>query len=228
MDTVKYSIVIPTYNHCDDLLKPCIDSVFKNTHMHDIEIIVVANGCTDNTRDYINTIDNVSLLWFDEPIGYTRAVNEGIKVSKGEYVLLLNNDVQILDYWPKNQWLEKLTEPFLINDKVAVTGTVQYHEPAINKDFLIFFCVLIKRTVFDKIGLLDEIFSPGYGEDIDFCIRVTNNNLEWICVDQTTEKNGMHVGYFPLYHRGTATFSEMSSYNDVVKRNKIILQQRYT
>jgi GT2 family glycosyltransferase len=225
---MKYSIVIPTYNHCDDLLKPCIESIIRNTDMQEVEIIVVANGCTDCTRDYVLTLNNTKLIWFDEPIGYTRATNEGIKAATGDYVLLLNNDVQILDYWPKNQWLAKLTQPFLMNKKLAISGPVKYHEPAINKDFLIFFCVLINRSVFEKTGLLDEIFSPGYGEDIDFCMRVQHNEMEWECIINTQQENGIHVGNFPLYHKGTATFSEMGTYGEVVKRNKIILQERYT
>lgn len=227
MRTIKYSIVIPTYNHCEDLLKPCIESIFRNTDIENIEIIVVANGCVDNTKEYVEGLLNTTLLWFDDAIGYTKATNAGIKVAKGEYVLLLNNDTVILDYCAKNQWLNRLTEPFINNQNMAITGPVRYNEPAINKDFLIFFCVLIKRTIFDKVGLLDEIFSPGYGEDIDFCMRVKNAGFEWNCVVDTQQKQGMHTGNFPLYHAGTATFKNENNYHSVVMRNKQILRDRY-
>jgi hypothetical protein len=43
----KISIVIPTYNHLEDALKPCIESIEKYTTMDEVEIIVVANGCSD-------------------------------------------------------------------------------------------------------------------------------------------------------------------------------------
>jgi len=225
---MKYSIVIPTYNHCDDLLKPCIESIIKNTDLTDIEIIVVANGCTDNTRQYVESLGiNIKLIWFYDPIGYTKATNIGIQQARGEYVLLLNNDVQILDYWEKNKWLEILTEPFLSDDKMAITGAIKYHEYEIQKDFLIFFCVLIKNSIFKQIGLLDEIFSPGYGEDIDYCLRVEQHGLKWKCIDKTTLINGIHVGYFPIYHKGTATFSGISEYSEVVARNKMTLAKRY-
>ena len=49
---MKYSIVIPTYNNCDKYLKPCIDSIVKYTEMTDIELVISANGCTDNTKCY--------------------------------------------------------------------------------------------------------------------------------------------------------------------------------
>ena len=76
---MRYSIVIPTYNHCDDLLKPCVDSVFKHTHMPDVELIISANGCKDNTREYLDNLakqfdlfglaDNFKIVWNDQQIG---------------------------------------------------------------------------------------------------------------------------------------------------------------
>lgn len=225
---MKYSIVIPTYNHCDDLLKPCIESVIRNTDMSQVELIIVANGCIDNTREYVDSLScNVKLIWFYDPIGYTKATNIGIQQATGEYILLLNNDVQVLDYWLKNQWLEVLTHPFLTDEKMAITGTNRYREQEINKDFLIFFCVLIKQSVFKQIGLLDEIFSPGYGEDIDYCLRAEQHGLKWHCVDHTVLKDGMHIGHFPIYHKGTATFKEESDYSQIVARNKQTLIDRY-
>jgi glycosyltransferase involved in cell wall biosynthesis len=53
---MKYSVVIPTYNHCDDLLKPCIESIFKYTNLADIELIISANGCKDNTSQYLDEL----------------------------------------------------------------------------------------------------------------------------------------------------------------------------
>ena len=53
LEKIKYSIVIPTYNHLEDLLKPCIESIYKNTDMSQVELIVSANGCTDGTQEYV-------------------------------------------------------------------------------------------------------------------------------------------------------------------------------
>lgn len=113
MNPIKYSIVIPTYNHCDDLLKPCIESIEKYTDMRNIEVIIVANGCTDGTREYANTLGpNYKLVWFDEPLGYTKATNQGILQAQGEYVILLNNDTEFIAQ-EKNFWLRLLEQPFL-------------------------------------------------------------------------------------------------------------------
>jgi FkbM family methyltransferase len=225
---MKYSIVIPTYNHCDDLLKPCIQSLQKYTDLSDIEIIVVANGCTDNTREYVESLGpGVKLIWYDNALGYTLATNAGIKAASGEYVMLLNNDVEILPCEP-NSWLNTLTKPFLDDPLMALTGTLKLHDPDINREFIVFCCALIKHDVFYRIGLPDEIFSPGYGEDIDFSQRVLAHGLKWQCVDETRPGNGMHIGSFPIWHKGNKTFSEIPSYaTHTVQKNRQILIDRY-
>ena len=69
---MKYSVVIPTYKHLDDCLKPCLESIAKYTNPEDVEIIVVANGCGDDgTKEYVESLgEPFKLLWFDEPIGF--------------------------------------------------------------------------------------------------------------------------------------------------------------
>lgn len=196
---IKYSIVIPTFNHLQDLLIPCLDSVIS-TYMYNeniktgtMEVIIVANGCTDGTIEYLqnrNVNSNgtiVKLLQFPEPLGYTRAANEGIKVSRGEYVVLLNNDVVVYD----KDWLEKLSEPFVtVTDKgydsdgilrdiyfrksnVGETGALlrKSHVEGL-EDFIIGFCSMIPRKVLNEVGLMDEQFSPGGMDDADLSIRI--------------------------------------------------------
>ena len=226
----KISIVIPTYNHCDDLLKPCIESIKRYTNLSSVEIIVVANGCTDGTRDYLNSLGEiVKLIWVDEAIGFTCATNLGIKAATSDYVLLLNNDTEILQS-PVHYWLDTLYQPFKDDEKMALTGSLELFDGDIGKNFIVFCCALIKREVFDVIGLPDEIFSPGYGEDIDFTQKVEKNGYTWKCIDTTTPNPElrMHIGTFPLWHKGNQTFGEIPEYNNViVQRNRQILIDRY-
>ena len=154
---IKYSIVIPTYQHCDDLLKPCLESIKKYTDLSDVEVLVVANGCTDNTKEYVESLgESFKLVWFDEAIGYTKATNEGIKASKGSYCVLLNNDTVLLDQ-EKNMWLKMLEEPFLKDPKTGITGPMLVHCPYANRQFLIFFCAMIKRELLEELAYYEEI-----------------------------------------------------------------------
>lgn len=225
---MKYSIVIPTYNHCNDLLKPCIESLIKYTDFSQTELIIVANGCTDGTREYVESLTIPhTLLWYDEALGYTKSTNLGIKASSGEYIVLLNNDTEVLPS-PQNYWLEKLQSPFGNNDKMALTGSLKLFDPDIKHDFIVFCCAMVKKDIFDRLGLPDEIFSPGYGEDIDFSMRVLQNGYQWECIDETVPINGTNVGNFPLWHKGNKTFGEIPEYgNYYVQRNRKILVERY-
>jgi GT2 family glycosyltransferase len=138
--------------------------------MRNVEIIVVANGCNDNTREYVSSLGNTTkLIWSEEAIGYTRATNLGINTAQGEYIVLLNNDTELLTQY-KNCWLDMLVAPFQ-DSTVGLTGPLQLYDNYAASDVLIFFCVMISRKLFDAIGTLDEIFSPGGGEDIDFTVR---------------------------------------------------------
>lgn len=222
-----YSIIIPTYNHCDDLLRPCIDSITTYTDLTDVEIIIVANGCTDNTKEYVTNLNRpFKLIWFDQAIGYTKAINEGIKQAQGKYLILLNNDIEILPS-EKNHWLIELKKPFS-DPNVAITGPLTLYDHNVQSNFIVFCCAMIPKEIFDKFGLLDEIFNPGYGEDIDLTMRVKQQGYTIKCVNKTEFKNGTHVGYYPIYHKNNQTFKDIPEYSStIVKRNQLILQERY-
>lgn len=225
---MKYSIIIPTFNKCDELLKPCVESIIKYTDLSDLEVIIVANGCTDNTREFLQSLSApFKFLWFDSALGYTKAANAGIKVASGEFVILLNNDTEVLPS-EKSQWINQLIEPFYKNPKLAISGPLALHDMDVDHKFIVFYCAMIKREMFDILGLLDEVFSPGYGEDIDFAMRALAAGYEIKEICENKFENGTNVGNFPMWHKGTQTFKDIDEYGSViVKRNQAILRERY-
>lgn len=229
----KFSIVIPTYNHCDDLLRPCIESIFRYTNADDFEIIVSANGCTDNTREYVEGLIGlwpklVKLVWSDEALGYTKATNLGIKEASGEYIVLLNNDTELLPQ-VTNQWLDMMVAPLAAPD-VGISGPLVLHDDYADFDVIIFFCAMIKREVFDKVGLLDEVYSPGGGEDIDFTIRAAQAGFKTVATTATQfdPSKATNVGGVPIWHKDNQTFKNIPEYtNHIVKRNGLLNCKRY-
>lgn len=226
-----FSVVIPTYNHCEDLLRPCLESIKNTTELSNIEIIVVANGCKDNTREYVESLgEPFKLIWVEEAIGYTRATNIGIKASTGDFVILLNNDTVMLGQ-PRNQWIEILKEPFYHIKDLAASGAALNYDEHSGRHFLIFFCVMIKREALDNVGPLDEIFSPGFGEDTDWCIRAENLGYTIIqvpTVDPLRQGIGKIMeGNFPIYHVGEGTFDHEPKFQELIARNSEILRNRY-
>jgi glycosyltransferase involved in cell wall biosynthesis len=221
------TIIIPTYNHCADLLTPCLDSLLQYTDLDDIEIIVVANGCTDHTRDYLKD-KPVQMLWFDAALGYTKATNEGIKAAKGDVIVLVNNDVVFLPQ-NKNDWINILCAP--LKDGVGITAPLKLYSVATERHFAVFFCAAIQKKMFDKCGLLDEVFSPGSGEDIDFCIKVEQLGYQVLQVPaEVVVKGQVMVGGLPIYHRGEATMLDPEHaprWHSVVAKNNDLLSLRY-
>lgn len=88
----EVSIVIPNYNG-KHFLEACLTAVFRQT-IKDLEVIVVDNGSTDGSLEYLAAFPQVRILSLDRNYGFCRAVNEGIKAADSDYVILLNNDTE--------------------------------------------------------------------------------------------------------------------------------------
>jgi glycosyltransferase involved in cell wall biosynthesis len=235
------SVIIPTYNHLEDCLKPCIESIQKYTDFNfpQIEIIVVSNGSTDGTLEYLNELSNKDkrfrYLEFKESLGYTRATNEGLKVAKGNLIVFLNNDVELLPQ-AKNEWLKMLYKPLIGSDrKVGMTCPMKGFCHITGRYFPIFFCAMTTKSMIKEIGLLDEIFSPGGGEDCDWGHKLENKGYKIIQVPVdgylATDSTGQYsVGCFPIWHKAEKTVHDPECVKDwgyILDKNTKILRDRY-
>lgn len=231
---IRYSIVIPTWKHLDDL-KKCCQSIIEYTNLDNIEVLVVSNGSgNDGTKEYVESLGSpFQLIWIEEQVGYTVSMNIGMKAAKGEFLIPLNNDTILLEQ-PKNQWIEWLNKPFK-DSKMGMTGPMLEHCPEADRDFLIFFCVMIKREAMEDVILpdgnpLDEIFKPAYGEDTDFCCRLVDKGWKIQQVpDAESHEYYAHnrkVGRLPIYHEGNKSYRECPD-TGLITRNNEILRQRY-
>ncbi len=231
---MDYSIIIPTAFDKRPLLEKCLKSIVDYTFGAGVEIIVVANGCTDNTEEFVQFLStctggpNVRLLSFPDAIGYPKAVNAGLAVAKGEFIVLLNNDTVLLEQ-AFDQWLDFMTAPFADPD-VAVTGPMKEFAEYAGCDFILFFCAMIRKSVIDQIGGLDEIFSPGYSEDVDFCARAQKAGFRVVQVPDNESHEyytaSRRTGAFPLFHDGNQTFKDHPD-ADLIHRNAEIVRKRY-
>jgi GT2 family glycosyltransferase len=228
---MKYSIVIPTYNHCSDLLIPCIDAIFEYTNIQDIELVVSANGCTDDTFDYLFDLakrmaanglsENLKVVWHNEALGYAKAVNAAVRVSTTDNIVLLNNDAFLLPQH-KNAWLTELESRFISDPSCGISGVIDCLSPFTNRMFVIFFCVMIKRAVFDKIGLLNEEYGIGGGEDTEFCFEAEQAGFTLAALNNS---------WYPLYHAGEGTMHDghLSQEQLLANKNKneAIMAKKY-
>lgn len=103
------SIVIPSKNQYK-ILKRCIDSIYKKTTYDNFEIILIDTGSTEaNILRYYDSIQkrhsNFTVVeWHETPFSYARSCNEGARQARGDLLVMLNNDTEVLT----ENWLELL------------------------------------------------------------------------------------------------------------------------
>ncbi len=95
----KVSIVIPHYNDFT-ILEQCLWSIFRFGAEVGFEVIVVADGSTDDSPERLREwAPRVRVVHNSHNMGFSAACNAGAKVAKGEYVLFLNNDTTVTSGW---------------------------------------------------------------------------------------------------------------------------------
>lgn len=208
------SIIILTYGHLAYNIG-VIESIRRHTEAGSYELIVIDNGSTDGTREWLGEQRDIRTVLNEENVGFPKGCNQGAALATGKDLLFLNNDVTVT----KN-WLANLQTALYSHDEI---GAVQGLGP---EYFQIFgdvdtfstqnnvsdpkrwgyttvvhgYCLLVKRPVFEAVGGFDEQFSPGYCEDDDLSFRL------------------LKAGYFLLKcydcfirHVGSASFGEAGS-----------------
>lgn len=225
---MKVTIIIPTFNGRENLEK-CI----KKLDQYLEDMIVVDNASTDKTISYLKTnFPDIKLIELSKNYGFTKAVNEGVKAAKSEYILILNNDC-IID----EEDIERLQD-FAIENKLVATQPIVLKKDNIeNIGFVVDLkkgkatpvtdaneisntlsnnqiwekgtayglsatCLLMKRDIFLQEGELDERFHS-YLEDVDLFIRFAKKGYKFApCLDVT------------VLHEHMATSSKMGFYKE--------------
>lgn len=120
------SIIIPTKDHIDDLDK-CIQSILHKSTYSNYEIIVVENNSTEeSTFEYYKQIESqdsrIKVVYWKDEFNYSAINNFGVEFSKGEYILLLNNDTEVIS----EDWLEEMVGN-LQREEVGAVGAKLYY-----------------------------------------------------------------------------------------------------
>jgi len=188
----KASVVIPSFNRAD-LLPSAVGSVLTQT-MSDLELIVIDDGSTDETRTacvQLSASDSRIRYLYQDNQGLPAARNAGIRAAQGEYVAFLDAD----DCWMPT----KLEKQLAMADKVPSAGLVYCDYACIDKtgrtwlptycenvgqtlyESLLYFnvihgsasAVLIRKECFDQVGMFDETLRSL--EDWDMWIRLAQS-----------------------------------------------------
>ncbi len=177
------SVIIPTYNRKHYITK-ALDSVFEQTYKN-FEILVVDDGSTDNTREYLQKYGTRIQYLYQQNHGISHARNTGIRNSQGDYIALLDSD----DYWlPEklerqiNLFQEhpeygliasccasiRLDGSFRDKNRPGKSGWIL--EDLFKANFIRTSSAIIKRECFDTVGLFDEKLKEC--EEYDLWLRI--------------------------------------------------------
>jgi len=123
MENPLISIIIPVIEPLY-LIEGCINSIFNNTLYKNFEIIIINNSESD--INYLKTEhDNIIIYNPQENLLHAESIRMGLCFSKGEYILLLNDDIEI----PKEQprWLNRMLEMFTSYPACGISTIVLIH-----------------------------------------------------------------------------------------------------
>lgn len=211
------SIIIANWNG-GQILDDCLSSLSKIDYKN-WDLILVDNGSTDDSQNFLYKYKTLKfkLIQNSKNVGFAKANNQGFEISKGKYILLLNNDTKV-----EKSFLTDLVNKMEVDKSIGVIqpkiylmdkpgyldnvgsfftrigflehlGFLQKDSKEFDHELEIFSakgaCMLIRREVIDNTGLFDDDFFS-YFEESDFCWRV------WLA--------GWKVLFYPkahIYHK---------------------------
>lgn len=191
------SIVIPNYNG-EELLKKNLPKVFEAIEGLSSEVIVVDDGSTDQSVNFLRT-QKIKLLRNPKNLGFSSTVNKGVKEASGEIVVLLNTDV-----FPEKNFLEPLLKHFDDSEVFAVGCLDKSHESGkiilrgrgigtwrrgflvhakgeVDKDNTLWVnggSGAFRKSIWEKLEGLNELYNPFYWEDIDLSYRALKSGYK--------------------------------------------------
>lgn len=125
------SVIIPNKDHSEDLRK-CIDSVRNKSAYPNLEFIIVENNSTEDAtfvcyKEMEAEYPNVHVVYWAEEFNYSKINNFGVDHAKGEYLLFLNNDIEMIN----EDCIEELLGPCMREDVGAVGARLFYPDDTI-------------------------------------------------------------------------------------------------
>lgn len=201
------SIILLTRNGLK-YTKQCVESILKYTP-EPFELIFVDNKSTDGTVEYLKNIKNAKVICNQVNKGFAGGCNQGLLISQGEYIVLLNNDTVVTRDWLTRQlwWLKRDPAIGIVgprSNKISIEQKI-HHVPyqtmnemqqfaqkwskahdrkGFQPQMISGLCMVFHRNLVDKIGGFDTRFFPGYFEDDDFSIRTMISGKKlWVAND---------------------------------------------
>lgn len=237
------SIIILNYN-LKEYTQGLLDSIRRYTTQGTYEIIVVDNGSQDGSLEWLQAQSDVRLIANWRNVGFPKGCNQGMTIAQGDELLLLNNDVLVTPHWLDNlrqalysapevgavgpvtnncSNMQAVAIPYANENTPSAMAQMQEFAAGFNVSDstqwqkwmkLVGYCLLFRREVYEKIGGMDEAYSPGNYEDDDYCLRIRKAGYEILLCRDTF-----------VHHFGSKTFNvtrpeERIKYESYTEKNR--------
>ncbi len=239
------SLVVLSFKNFDATTRVCLESLVPWLDDPAVEILVVDNGSPDDSGqkavDWCATHPPVRCLLSESNRGFAGGMNFGVAQVGGEWLLLVNNDTIFPDNAIdalKRVFSELPPEVAMLGPVTNVAGNGQrlWKPGATHAQWLQigrslhakpshqlmptyrcdFFCIAIRRDVWNELGGLDPAFGLGYYEDFDFSLRLRQTGYRQLITEDVF-----------VLHLGSATFKASEAAKALMKRNKKLLQSKH-
>ncbi len=236
------SIIIPAFNQVA-YCRACVASVRRCTP-RDYHLILVDNGSTDGAGEFFDSVEEACVLHAEHNLGFAGGVNLGLAHAEG-HVVLLNSDTLLTP-----GWLDRLEAALLSDATIGMAGPMSNcaagpqqinglsfaDEAAIDafaEDWarkntghareatrLVGFCMMIRDSALQRVGLFDERFGIGNFEDDDYCTRIRHAGYRLVIAEDSF-----------VFHHGGRTFAGMglegTSFDQLLAENRRRYEEKW-
>ncbi len=245
MTVPTVSLVILGYKRFQQYTRACLESLLPWQQDSRFQFLVLDNGSDDDSAQeaaaWCAAHSGFQFVDNQKNLGFAGGMNAGAALANGSWLLLVNNDT----LFPAGALDALVRVLAALPDKVAVLGPVtnqagngQYlamdhlsPEQCVAEGQKLmaqptgklhdthradFFCVAIRKAVWDQLNGLDTAFGLGYYEDFDFSLRVKKAGYQE-CISEDVF----------IAHVGSATFKASPLQKQLLKKNKQLLQSKH-
>jgi GT2 family glycosyltransferase len=239
------SIVLVSYENLP-FTRLCLESILESTDVPGYELIVVDNGSSDGSPDYLRELaerhPHVQVALFDANAGFAHACNHGLAMASGGVLVLINNDTMTPPGWLANL-LSRLSDPSVglvgpVTNRIGNEAEIEtsyetwgefldfaserserHQGETFDTDTLTMFCVAMRRDLYARVGPIDERFEIGMLEDDDYSRRVREAGHRLVCAEDVV-----------VHHFGETSFGKLiptGEYARLLSENKKRFEEKW-
>ncbi len=237
-------LIVLNYRNFKTTAARCLDSLWTQRDASRIHVKLLDNGSPDDSmrdiEEYAKQHPELEYECLSKNLGFAGGMNYAARQTRGEWLILVNNDTiflpgsldnlsgAIASAGPDIAAIGPITNAAGNAQDYFLEGTYEqiqaaaaiFHKTPIGRLLpvyrLDFFCVAIRRTVWDELGGLDPVYGLGYYEDFDFSVKARQAGYRLMMCEDAF-----------VYHRGGTSFKQSDTTKRLIRTNRDLFTGRY-